>query len=186
MIKTVSYPLYGLLTALVLLAAVAGCKPAVEPDEPIRTSNPVGEMRSDLTKKLEAEDARFDWYDYSDALTKARKDNKYVMIVFYTDWCKWCKKLKNETLTDPAVASYIKDNFVAVQINAESASTVIHEMRKMTMLELAEEYGVTNFPTVWFLAPDGTRAKALNGYLPPEDFLTYLQYINTGSYKTQE
>jgi len=179
--KTLS--LSALVATLLIYLAAAGCSPAIEPDEPIRTSNPVDELHSELSAKKAAEESRFDWYDYSDALILARRENKYVMLVFYTDWCKWCKKFKEETLKDPSVSMYLKNNFVSAKIDAESSSKVIYEMRKITMLELAEEYEVTNYPTIWFLEPDGTRAKPLNGYLSPEDFLIYLKYINTGSYK---
>jgi thioredoxin-related protein len=143
-------------------------------------------MKAELGNKLAAKENQFDWYSYNDALEVGRKDNKYVMVVFYTDWCKWCKKMKDETMADPAVSAYLKNNFAVTRVNAESSSTVIHEMRKVSMIELAEAYGVTQFPTVWFLEPGGQKAKPLNGYLPPEDFLVYLKYINTGSYRVSE
>jgi thioredoxin-related protein len=51
------------------------------------------------------------------------------------------------------------------------------------MSELADKYKVSSYPTVYFLDKDGNKAAVLNGYLEPDEFLKYLQYIKSGKYK---
>jgi thioredoxin-related protein len=139
-----------------------------------------------MRQKLEADKYQLEWYSYEDALVKARRENKYVMLEFYATWCKWCRKFEAETLTDPAVMKALSEGFVAVKLDGESDKAVVHEMRRLRAYELADVYEVKGFPAVWFIAPDGTRAKLLSGYLGPSDFKAYLDYITSGEYKTRE
>jgi len=37
------------------------------------------------------------WLSYDEGLTLAEKENKYVLIYFYTDECGWCKKMVDQT-----------------------------------------------------------------------------------------
>src|SRR5512143_3633675 len=165
---------------------MAGPARAVDKDEVQQKNNPVKEMHEDILKQKELEKNAPQWYTYEDALVKARKEGKFVMVDFYATWCKWCKKLEKETYVDPRVAEAIKADFVPVKIDAESSKAVIHEMHQMTMTELADLFGVKSYPAIWFLDKDGVKADMLNGYLPPEDFLKYLAYIKSGAYKNMK
>lgn len=178
----------GFLASALLAAAVmaAGCGPALDKTEIEQAANPVARMHSELMEKAEADKYNVRWYSYEDALVKARREGKRVMLVFYTTWCKWCKKFEAETIPDPEVSKLLSSDFVAVRIDAEAAGRTVHEMRRMAMFELADVYGVQSFPTVWFLEPDGSRAKELKGYLGPRDFRDYLIYIRDGEYKKRE
>lgn len=173
-------------TALTMTVMLASCAGAVDKTEVEQKSNPVKDMHKEIVKAQEAEKNKLDWYSYEDGMAKARKEGKFVMIDFYTTWCKWCKKLDAETYKDPKVAEALKANFVPVKVDAESGSSVVHEMRKMTMSELAEKYGVSSYPAIWFIDKDGKKAKLLNGYLPPDAFQAYLDYIESGKYTDME
>jgi len=166
--------------------ASSGCSSGIKKSEVEQAANPVARMHRELVEKAEADQNKFRWYSYEDGLIKARSDKKRLMLVFYTTWCKWCKKLESETLTDKEVSKLLSSDFIAVRIDAESADRVVHEMRQMAMFELADAYGVQSFPTIWFLEPDGSRAKELKGYLGPKDFMDYLVYIRDGEYKNRE
>lgn len=165
---------------------LAGCGTTVEQGEVEQAANPVKQMHDEVSRKLRSDGFKTDWYSYSDALTKARQDNKYAMVVFYASWCKWCKKFEGETLTDPQVAAALKDGFACAKLDAESSEKVVHEMRQMPAYELADMYGVESYPTIVFIGQDGRKVKTLNGYLEPEDFLKYLGYIESGEYKNRE
>lgn len=173
-------------TAITLTVTLASCASAVDKAEVEQKSNPVKDMHQDIVKAQEAEKNKLDWYSYEDGMAKARKESKFVMIDFYATWCKWCKKLDSDTYKDPKVAEALKADFVPVKIDAESGNSVVHEMRKMTMSELAEKYDVKSYPAIWFVDKDGKKAKLLNGYLPPDSFLVYLNYMKSGKYKEME
>jgi len=176
-------PLIAAVAMAALSVLFTGCATTVNNDEVVRKANPVKEMHQELKAKEAAEKSALKWESYEDALVRARKEGKFVMVDFFAVWCKWCKKMDADTYADPRVAEALNADFVVVKVDAESEKTVVHEMRQMSMAELADVYKVGSFPSIWFLDKDGHQAKLLNGYLPPDDFLKYLQYIKGGRYK---
>ncbi len=175
---------FAALTAAVAL--LAGCAAAVDKTEVEQKSNPVASMHQDIKQKQEAENNAISWYTYDDALIKARKEDKLVIVDFYATWCHWCKELDKTTYSDPKVAKALMADFIPVKVDAESDKMVVYEMRQITMAQLASEYGVKGYPSIWFLDKDGKKLKLLDGYLPPKEFLAYLRYVKSGSYKTME
>lgn len=111
--------------------------------------------------------------DYNAALTQAQASNQNIVIDFYTDWCKWCKRLEDSTFTDPSVIA-MDDNLVFVKVNAEVDTAT------------AKKYSVSGYPTVVLAKSDGTEIDRIAGYLPAEEFKTeinnYLQGIGTLDY----
>lgn len=172
--------------AFSILALHAGCATAVDKSEVEQKANPVKDMHQEAAKAQEAEKNKLQWYSYEDALVKARKEGKFVMVDFYATWCKWCKKLDSDTYTDPKVVEALRADFIPVKVDSESSAKTVYEMRQITMVELANQYGISSYPALWFLDKDGNKAKLLSGYLPPQDFLAYLRYIKSGKYKEME
>jgi thioredoxin-related protein len=111
------------------------------------------------------------WYDYEEGTALMQSEGKKGFLTFYADWCRYCKLMENETFQNSAVVAYLNRNFVAMKINSE-------EDRKRT-----REYSVIRLPISWFLSPNGERISNREGYLPPEDMLNLLKYVNTDSYE---
>lgn len=45
-----------------------------------------------------------DWErDYENALTRAKKENKLVIVNVYTDWCGQCRRMDKETFANREV-----------------------------------------------------------------------------------
>jgi thiol:disulfide interchange protein len=53
------------------------------------------------------------------ACKQAAKENKLVLIDFYTTWCSPCKLLDKTTWTDQEVIKQVSDKAVALRIDAE-------------------------------------------------------------------
>lgn len=102
----------------------------------------------------------------SSALAQASKENKVVLLDFFTDWCGWCKKLDRDTFTNEAVVKVINSDFVAVRLNAEKEGE-----------EEARRFGIEGYPTVVFVDPTGKEIKRINGYLGPDAFLQELKNL---------
>ena len=160
-------PMYRLRTAaaLVTLAWVAWAwaEPKPEPSEGAGT-------------------ASVQWLAYGEALEKAVKEDKHVIIDFYTSWCGWCKVMDSKTYTDPAVVDLLSRHFVLANINAESARKFAVGAEEMSGRDLARQFGVTQFPMTWFLKPDGSRLANLPGYIPAEKFTKVLEYVHERRY----
>ena len=118
----------------------------------------------ETTKKLE-------WFDYDTGLLKASKDKKPIVIIFHADWCHFCKKMDNKTLSDKSVRDYLNKNFIVIKIDTQKDK------------KTASSYQVMGLPTTWFLESDATRIGPLSGYIPPDQFIGILRYIGGKHYK---
>ncbi len=123
------------------------------------------------------------WYEYNEGLDKAKAENKHILIDFYTDWCKWCEVMDDETYGDEAVKEIIQESFVPVKVNTEASDKVTYEGKLITKVQLARVYGVTGYPNTWFLKPEGTPIAPLSGYVEPEPFVDVLNYIKDDIYE---
>lgn len=57
-----------------------------------------------------------------EALSKAAKENKKVLIIFHASWCVWCRRM-DSSLADPSVKSFFDRNFVITHLTImESAN----------------------------------------------------------------
>ena len=98
--------------------------------------------------------------NFDEALKKARKAGKPVIVDFWADWCAWCHRLDRNTYADPWVARKAQE-FVAVKVNTEGSRKDV---------DVAVRYHVTSLPTVVFLSPEGRQLFRMNGYQGPGQF----------------
>jgi thiol:disulfide interchange protein len=103
--------------------------------------------------------------DLPTALSRAGSENKLVMVDFYTDWCQWCKRLDQKTLSDAKVQEALQ-SVVTVRLNAEKDGR-----------EAAARFSVEGFPTLVFLNASGAEVGRIPGYMDPSPFLEELQDI---------
>jgi uncharacterized protein YyaL (SSP411 family) len=122
------------------------------------------------------------WLDYGDALDKARKEDKHVLVDFYTSWCGWCKVMDSRTYSNPAIAAYLNDHFVLAKVNAESPKRFKVGEGTKSGVELAREFDINSFPITWFLQPDGEKIDKIMGFVPPEKFQPVLQFVHERKY----
>jgi thioredoxin-related protein len=114
------------------------------------------------------------WLSYREGRAKALESGQRLLINFTADWCVYCRKMKSETYTDPAVIAYLQEHFVPVMVDTQ------REQR------IAAEFYVRGLPTIWFLASDGQRITNLPGYVDAPMFLKVLRYIASGSYEQMD
>jgi thioredoxin-related protein len=104
-------------------------------------------------------EAPFQDLTFDAALTAAKRDNKVVMIDFFTTWCVPCKKLDKTTWKDSDVQKWIGEKTVALKMDAEKE------------VDLAKRYSVGSYPTILFLKSDGKEMGRIEEYKNPADFL---------------
>lgn len=111
------------------------------------------------------------WYPYEEGMTLGKSQHKKIFINFFADWCGYCKKMDKGTFTDPLVVSYLNQNFIAIKVNSDKENA------------LSSRYHVRGLPTSWFVSDDGDQIGSYPGYIPPDNLLSILKYIQTDSYK---
>jgi thioredoxin:protein disulfide reductase len=100
-------------------------------------------------------------------LQQADRENRYVMIDFYSDSCVPCKELDAITFRDPDVVDILKD-FTVIKVDLTRGGS-----------DLIERYQIQGFPTVVFLDPDGRerREYRLLGFEKPDAFVKRLKSL---------
>jgi len=103
---------------------------------------------------------------YKEAFAEAQKQNKYLFIDCYTDWCGWCKVADKKTFPDETVAEVLNKNFISVKVDMERGEGV----------ELAMKYRVMGFPSYLMFTPDGSFAQKMSGYIEnPSEFIAQVK-----------
>lgn len=106
---------------------------------------------------------------FKQALAKAKKENKLVMFDAYTTWCGPCKVLKTKVFPNKELGAYINKHFVSIGVDMEAGEG----------LQLANQYPVDGYPTIFFLDADGKVKKKVLG-LPrgmAKEFLAIAQSV---------
>jgi thioredoxin-related protein len=106
------------------------------------------------------------------ALKKAKKEDKPVVLYFFTAYCSYCRAMDKEVLADKEVSATLKKNAVYLRIDVEKRD------------DLARFYGVRGYPTTTFLEPNGQRIAQIPGYIERDDFKRVLAFVKGKHYKT--
>ncbi|MEA1946816.1 MAG: thioredoxin family protein [Thermodesulfobacteriota bacterium] len=142
----------------------------VDFNHPLAGENIVMDMKVvSLTKAASFAGKEIQWIeDYDKGLTAAEKLNKPAVLVLYTDWCSYCKKLFKTTLVDPRI-KMMKDDFVWVKVNSGKQK------------ELKALYGQKGFPMTVLLDTHGEVIGSIKGFRPANEFMVELKKALNGS-----
>ncbi len=111
---------------------------------------------------------------YKTGLKKARQENKWVLVQFESDLCKYCAQMTREFRESPAVSALLKEHFVWVKIHRTEDAA------------LTQKFGVWNYPWMMILKSDGSKLADMPGYQSPETMADLLRFFITESYTTMD
>jgi thioredoxin-related protein len=116
-----------------------------------------------LVLALSAFGAEVTWNSgYDQALAKAKKENKPLMVLITREDCGWCRKLESTTLKDNEVVSRINTSFEAVNVTKEKSIYPKNLTAKMV-------------PMSYFIDPrNGKVLYSIPGYWEAEDYNSVL------------
>lgn len=103
-------------------------------------------------------------------LDETERDDQWVMLDLYADWCVACKEFEIYTFTDATVQAQLEDMRV---VQADVTKT------NATNSELLSHYGVLGLPTILFFGPDGSEISdaRVTGFMDAEDFAEHLKKL---------
>ena len=93
---------------------------------------------------------------FKEALAKAKKENKMVMMDCYTTWCGPCKMLKKQVFVDKALGDYMNQKYVCIAVDYENGEGPT----------VAQQYPVDGYPTLLFMDAAGKVKNVMAG-VPP-------------------
>lgn len=115
--------------------------------------------------------------DYDAALAKAKESGRRVLINFTgSDWCHWCIKMDEETLSQEEFKQYAAEHLVLVYVDKPMRRKLDADQVAKNS-KLMRQYGVEGFPTFVVLDPDGHEVDRRSGYVSggPKGFIYFLK-----------
>jgi thioredoxin-related protein len=140
----------------------------------------------------------YDWYHQSffelpDDLDEAIASDKVLMVQFVQKGCVYCEKVATEILSEPLINSYVRQNFLVVQLDIFGSRDVTDfDGSILPENEMAQKWGVVFTPSIFFL-PTTTDAKTLPevavammpGAFMKGTFYGMLEWVQTRAYKQE-
>jgi uncharacterized protein YyaL (SSP411 family) len=106
-----------------------------------------------------------DWYPWGqEALTRARKEDRPILLSIGYAACHWCHVMERESFEDDETARLMNEHFVSIKVDREERP----DLDGIYMDAVQAMTGSGGWPMTVFLAPDGTPFYA-GTYFPPED-----------------
>ncbi|PKQ63261.1 hypothetical protein BZG01_16190 [Labilibaculum manganireducens] len=106
----------------------------------------------------------FEHGTFTEALAKAKAENKPMFIDVFTSWCGPCKKLSKEVFTQKAVGDYFNKSFVSFKLQTDKKET--------DNKEIADRYHVTAYPTLMWVDGEGELLHLAVGFHEVDKLLT--------------
>ncbi|MDE0659225.1 MAG: thioredoxin family protein [Gammaproteobacteria bacterium] len=85
---------------------------------------------------------------WDDAFKAAEENGQLVFVDVYTEWCGPCKLMDANVFPKDAVGDYFNARFVNIKLDAEDED--------VNGPEIGDRYGISAYPTLLFLNPDGS------------------------------
>jgi uncharacterized protein YyaL (SSP411 family) len=120
-----------------------------------------------------------DWYEWGDeALTKAKNENKPLLISIGYASCHWCHEMAKESFMDTAVARIMNENFICIKVDREERPDI--DNIYMNALQLLS--GDAGWPLNAFALPDGKPFFA-GTYYAKKSWMNLLMNVSTSYQK---
>jgi thioredoxin 1 len=110
--------------------------------------------------------------EYADGLKRATKENKPVLLYFYSQYCGYCDAMDRDVLNDKEISPVLKKEIVYIRIDVDKKR------------DIASRYNIRGYPTIVLLEPSGKGLVQAPGYIPKKDFIKILSYLRGKHYKT--
>lgn len=129
-----------------------------------------------LTIGKDKKDQTVQWMNnlaWEQILQKAKAENKYVFVDFYTTWCAPCKAMDKYVYTDRQVGTFMNEKFVSIKVQMDKTSwddpTIKAWYKRAETFN--EQYKIDAYPTLIFFSPDGKLAHRVSQGLNVDGFM---------------
>ena len=107
-----------------------------------------------------------------EGLALAQKENKYVIVAFYAEWCDYCKAMEEKVYTNADIINTLNKDFIVFKVNGEQPQKGFET--------LASE--LESFPSIYALDQNGQQVDKVLGYTEVEDLLEFISIKRLDAY----
>ena len=106
------------------------------------------------------------WYlEIPTALSIAQKEQKNLLVMVSEEYCRWCIKMEEETLTQTSIQKKLKE-YVLVSVKRSDKKSI----------QYLDDFD-GNIPSFFFIEPQTGFVESIIGYYEASSFLDYLREI---------
>lgn len=112
------------------------------------------------------------WHpDVYSAFKQAAAEGKNVFLYLEADWCGYCRKLEDETFTDPRVIDEAGEAFIWVKLDGDTDPDG---------QRFKDKFNVRGYPALILLDSNEEELDRIAGYVPPDRFLELVTGMREG------
>jgi len=100
-----------------------------------------------------------------EALTSAAKENRFVLVDLYAEWCGWCKVLEKDVFSSPELKAWAAD-FVLLRVDVDDGAGGS---------ALQARFGAFSLPTTIVMDKHRVQVASVAGYARTAEFLSKLE-----------
>ena len=139
--------------------------------------------------------AQVEWLPLEEAIKRAKRAPKKILIDLYTDWCGWCKVMDRDTYSQEEVIKYLHQNYYPVKFNAEQREDVQFLGRTFKYMATSPQQGYhqlaqaltdgnLSYPTTVLLDEKQQPITYVPGFLNAKDLALLMKFVAENKYKT--
>lgn len=134
------------------------------------------------------------WYTIEEAEKLIKTDPRPIFIDTFTDWCGWCKKLDQDTFSNPVIAEILNTRFYPVKFDAEGkepvkfqGKTFINDGKagRTHQLAIVLLKGQLGYPNIVFLNEKAELLTNFPGYRSAKAMEVLISYFAEKAYDRQ-
>ncbi len=115
-----------------------------------------------------------DWFEWgNEALTKAKNEDKPILVSIGYSSCHWCHVMERESFENEDIAKIMNDHFVCIKVDREERPDI--DQIYMEAVQAMQQHG--GWPLNVFLTPDQNPFYG-GTYFPPKNWVQLLLQIN--------
>ena len=184
------------LLAGILAILATGCNDKSSKAQVIETKQDTPKVKetNQITSKPKAinvaKEAATVVYDVFNDTAKIGPNGKYMILVFGTNTCPYCMKLKEDIYKSKDFQNRLKNDYSSYYLKTHEnlRHKLFHEDKFMdvdtkTMISI---YGITGTPTIIFGDKNGKAIIMVPGYMPTKQFLTTMDFIESKKWEGKD